>query len=109
MTTVYSGNVELDDAGCATVELPDWMEALNTDFRYQLTCIGAAAPVYVAREVSGGSFAIAGGTPHLKISWQLTGVRQDPWARANPLVVESTKDVEEQGAYLHPEVFAARS
>ena len=44
MKTVYDGVVVLDGAGSAWVELPDWFEALNGDFRYQLTPIGAAAP-----------------------------------------------------------------
>jgi hypothetical protein len=55
--------VTLDDNGEAVVTLPDWVEALNEDFRYQLTCIGGAAPVYVAQEVSEGNFRIAGGSP----------------------------------------------
>jgi hypothetical protein len=45
-TNVYSGTATLDEEGEATVELPEWMGALNEDFRYQLTCLGQFAPVY---------------------------------------------------------------
>jgi hypothetical protein len=105
LVNVYSGNVVLDDDGTATVELPEWMEMLNTDFRYQLTGIGAGAPVYVSREVADSSFGIAGGEPGMTVSWQLTGVRQDPWARENPLVVDAEKNAEERGSYLNPELY----
>lgn len=103
--TCYSGNVVLGEDGTAQVRLPAWTEALATDFRYQLTCIGRSEPVYVAREVADGSFAIAGGTAGLKVSWQLTGVRQDPWAQVNELVVEEDKPEAERGYYRHPEAF----
>jgi hypothetical protein len=101
---LYTGNVTLDDTGEADVTLPDWVEALNEDFRYQLTCIGGAAPVYVAQEVSEGHFRIAGGSPGMKVSWQLVGVRKDPWAQGHPLVVEEEKPPGDKGFYRHPEV-----
>jgi hypothetical protein len=105
MANVYSGNAHLDDNGEAWVELPAWLEALNADFRYQLTCIGAFAPVYVAEELANSRFKIAGGKAGMKVSWQLTGIRQDPWAQAHPLVVEEDKPAGERGSYRHPEVY----
>ena len=102
---VYSGNVALDDNGEARVTLPHWIGTLNTDFRYQLTCIGQAAPVYVSREVSDDAFSIAGGVPGMTVSWQLTGVRSDAWAQANPLVVEQEKADGEKGFFWNPEAF----
>jgi hypothetical protein len=102
---VYSGNVALDDNGEARVTLPKWVAAFNSDFRYQLTCIGQSAPVYVAQEVRDDAFSIAGGTAGMKVSWQLTGVRNDAWAQANPLVVEQEKPEDEKGFFLTPEVF----
>jgi hypothetical protein len=41
MKNIYDGVVALDDKGEAEIELPDWFGALNKDFRYQLTAIGA--------------------------------------------------------------------
>jgi hypothetical protein len=105
MMNVYNGNVVLGEGGEAWVELPEWFEALNRDFRYQLTCIGGFAPVFVADRVAGNRFRIAGGTPKLEVSWQVTGIRQDPWANANRIVVEEEKRPEERGLYLHPEVW----
>jgi hypothetical protein len=80
---VYDGVSTLDESGEAVVELPEWFEALNTAFRYQLTPIGAPAPnLHVAQEITDNSFKIAGGTPEIKVSWQVTGVRKDLLARA---------------------------
>ncbi len=44
MLNVYNGNTLLDINGESVVELPDWFEALNMDYRYQLTAIGAPGP-----------------------------------------------------------------
>jgi hypothetical protein len=107
MKNVYDGVVTLDDKGEAVVQLPDWFEALNRDFRYQLTCIGGYAPVYVADEVANNQFRIAGGKPGLKISWQVTGIRQDAWANAHRIPVEEAKPAKEQGFYLSPALFGA--
>jgi hypothetical protein len=104
MANVYSGNAVMDDRGEAWVELPRWLEALNTDFRYQLTCIGKSAPVFIAQEVAESRFKIAGDNPGLKVSWQLTGIRKDLWALTHPLIVEKPKDANERGLYQHPEV-----
>jgi len=105
MMNIYNGNVVLDATGQAWVELPEWFEALNKDFRYQLTCIGGFAQVYIAEEVSENRFKIAGGTAGMKVSWQVTGIRQDPWAEANRIPVEEDKPEEELGYYLHPELY----
>jgi hypothetical protein len=104
MMNVYNGTV-LDADGRAVVGLADWFEALNRDYRYQLTPIGGPAPdLHIAAEVSGGQFAIAGGTAGQKVSWQVTGIRQDAWANAHRIPVEETKPAEDQGRYLHPEL-----
>jgi hypothetical protein len=103
MKNVYDGVVTLDADGTAWVELPEWFEAVNKDFRYQRTPIGAPAPdLYIAREIEGNRFRIAGGQPGLKVSWQVTGIRHDAYAEAHPLAVEEAKPPEEQGTYLHP-------
>jgi hypothetical protein len=103
MKNVYDGVVVLDADGTAWVEFPTWFEALNKDFRYQFTPIGAPAPnLYVAQEIKDNRFQIAGGTPGLKVSWQVTGVRRDAYAEAHRVAVEEDKPAEEQGTYLHP-------
>lgn len=105
MMNVYNGNVVPDDDGEAWVELPEWFEALNRDFRYQLTCIGGFAQVYIGDEVAENRFLIAGGTPGMKVSWQVTGIRHDPYADAHRIPVEEMKKPEHRGKYLHPEVY----
>ena len=99
---LYDGIVELDADGAATVELPPWFDAVNGDIRYQLTCVGGCAPVYVSDEVTRNRFRIAGGRPGLKVSWQLTGVRRDSYAKAHPMVVEEIKNNEESGRFQNP-------
>jgi hypothetical protein len=102
---LYSGNATLDDSGAVVVQLPDWFEAINKDFRYQLTPIGAPArDLYVAEEISGGHFKIAGGKAGGKVSWQVTGVRNDAWEKAYPMVVETDKGAD-RGHYLTPELY----
>jgi len=91
MANLYSGNVVLDRRGEAVVDLPEWFEALNGDFRYQLTTIGRAAAVYIAKEIENHQFKIAGGRAGMKVSWQVTGVRHDAWAQQHPLQVEEEK------------------
>lgn len=104
MMNVYNGNVVLDAEGRAVIELPDWFEVLNRDFRYQLTPIGVPGPdLFVASQVSGARFEIAGGVPGMTVSWQVTGIRQDPWAEVNRIQVEEDKPSDERGRYLHPE------
>jgi len=109
MMNVYNGNIVLDSKGEATVQLPEWFETLNRDFRYQLTSIGGFAPIYIAQKVHDNTFKIAGGKPGMEISWQVTGIRQDPWANAHRIPVEQQKDVRERGFYLHPELYGQPS
>jgi hypothetical protein len=107
MMNIYSGTTVLDSKGEAVVQLPDWFEALNRDFRYQLSCIGRFAPVYVAQEIENNTFRIAGGASGLKVSWQVTAIRHDAYAEAHPSPVEVEKPAGERGHYLHPELFGA--
>jgi hypothetical protein len=104
MKDVYDGLVVLNKRGEAVVELPDYFEALNQDFRYQLTSIGRFMPLYVAREIKGNRFTIAGGKPGAKVSWQVTGIRHDAYAEAHRTQVEEDKG-KERGTYMHPELF----
>jgi hypothetical protein len=105
MMNIYNGNATLDARGEAGVEMPEWFEALNQDFRYQLTCIGGFAPVYVAETIAGNRFIIAGGEPGMVVSWQVTGVRHDPLAVASRMLVEQDKPASEVGKYMHPEAY----
>jgi len=105
MKNIYDGVVNLDTQGEAVVQLPGWFGTLNKEFRYQLTCIGGFAPVYIAEEISENRFKIAGGNPGMKVSWMVTGIRQDAWANAHRIPVEEEKPPRERGYYLHPELY----
>jgi hypothetical protein len=108
MMNIYNGVIVLDSKGEAYVTLPDYFQALNSDFRYQLTAMGAPGPnLYVAEEISGNHFKVSGGKPGGKVSWQVTGVRQDAYAKAHRIRVEEDKPAREKGHYLHPELFGA--
>jgi hypothetical protein len=106
MMNIYNGLVILDDQGEATVEMPAWFEALNSDFRYQLTALDTASPgLHIAGRLQDKRFKVGGGQPGQEVSWQITGIRQDAWANANRIIVEQDKLDHEKGKYLHPEVF----
>ncbi|MFC1629931.1 hypothetical protein ACFL06_00130 [Patescibacteria group bacterium] len=106
MKNIYDGVIVLNESGEAIVQLPDYFEALNMEFRYQLTAIGEpAAGLYVKKEIQDNYFTIAGGVPRQKISWQVTGTRQDAYAKENPIIVEEEKDPSQKGTYIHPDVF----
>jgi hypothetical protein len=104
MMNIYNGNIVTDKHGVATVVLPDYFEALNQDFRYQLTVIGQFAQAIVVKEISKNHFTIKTSKPSVKVSWQVTGVRHDAYAEAHRIVVEEDKG-KERGTYLHPELF----
>jgi trimeric autotransporter adhesin len=106
MMNVYNGNITTDANGDATVTLPDYFEALNRDFRYQLTVIGQFAQAIVKDEVKDNRFTIKTDKPNVKVSWQVTGIRQDAWANANRIPVEEAKPANEQGTYLYPQGYA---
>ena len=107
MKNIYDGTITTDSAGLATVTLPDWFEALNRDFRYQLTVIGQFAQAIVASEISSNQFGIRTDKPNVKVSWQVTGIRQDAFANANRIPVEVEKDPADRGRYLYPEAIGA--
>jgi len=106
LMNIYTGNVTTDELGLATVTLPDWFQAENTDFRYQLTVIGGRfAQAIVSKEIANNRFTISTNASNVKVSWQITAVRQDAYAKAYPLVVEQEKPANEKGFYIQPELF----
>jgi hypothetical protein len=109
MKNIYDGTVTTDGGATAIVTMPAWFEALNTDFRYQLTVIGQFAQAIVASEIANGSFTIKTSKSGVKVSWQVTGVRQDAWANAHRIQVEVDKAPMDQGHYIHPELFGHES
>jgi hypothetical protein len=110
MMNIYNGNVVTDERGYATVTLPDWFEALNRDFRYQLTVLDDGnTDQFVSAKVVGkmadNQFMIRTSAPCVEVSWQVTGVRQDPYANLHRIQVEEDKSAEDRGKYLHPDAY----
>ncbi len=102
MMNIYNGNITTDSSGFATVYLPEYFDVLNKDFRYQLTVIGSFAQAIVFKKVEGNVFIIQTNQPNIEVSWQVTGVRKDPWAEKNRVIPEVDKKPEDKGKYIHP-------
>ena len=68
---------------------------------------GVVSPsnVSTAREIADNRFTIRTSKPRVKVSWQVSGVRQDPYAEAHRIPVEQDKPAAERGSYLHPELY----
>lgn len=103
MMNVFSGNVVTNADGFATVEMPDYFQAANKDFRYQLTVIGSFAQAIVKEKISGNHFVVQTNEPNIEVSWMVTSVRSDKYAEANRIVPVSEKEI--KGSYLHPELY----
>lgn len=103
---IYRGTAVLDGSGSAVVDLPEYFDDINRDPQYQLTAIGAPAPMlHIASEIANNEFVIAGGMPGMKVSWTVTATRNDAWVQANPPSVEREKSAATRGKYLHPELY----
>ena len=105
MMNVYNGNIITDKDGYAIVKLPDYFDTLNKDFRYQLTVIGSFAQAIINEKIKDNQFTIQTDKPNIEVSWQVTGIRKDPWALQNPIIVEEIKNPYEKGKYLNPEIY----
>lgn len=105
MMNIYNGNITTDQNGKAIVLLPTYFESLNIDFRYQLTVIGAFSQAIIFEEIKENKFTIASDKPNIKVSWQVTGVRNDAYAKKNRVIPEQIKPKSEQGKYLNSEAF----
>ncbi len=101
MMNIYNGNVVTDANGDAIVTMPEYFEALNKDFRYQLTSIGTFSQAIVAEKINGNQFKIKSDKPNVEVSWQVTGVRQDKYANAHRVVPVVEKEPTYKGHYIH--------
>jgi len=107
MKNVYDGVVRTNGKGFATVTLPKWFGALNRDFRYQVTVVGRAhwdAKAAIWNEVKDNRFTIRTDQPEVKVSWQVTGIRNDTYANAHRIQVVVPKGSAD-GRYVHPELY----
>lgn len=104
---IYRGMETFDESGSAIVKLPEYYNIINKKASYQLTPVGAPMPnLYISREISDGTFGIAGGIAGKKVSWILTAERNDPYLQQNPekRQVEVDKG-KRRGLYLMPQLY----
>jgi len=104
---MYNGTIRLDATGAAVVTLPDYFSAINTgDYCYSVTPIGAPMPnLYIAEEIKGNTFTIAGGVAGQKVSWLVYAQRSDAWLRDHPASDVVDKPPEERGTYVYPQAY----
>ena len=109
MMNVYNGNVVTDADGFATITLPPYFEALNKDFRYQVTVIDESGDDFIMakvfRKLANNQFVVKTSQGAVEVSWQVTGIRKDPFANANRVIPEVDKVEGEKGLYIHPEAW----
>jgi hypothetical protein len=106
MLDVYEGVITTGANGRATVRMPRWFQALNGHYRYQLTVIGSRfAQAIVSTPMSHNRFSIRTSHPRVRVSWQVTGVREDPYARAHRIPTEQRKVGRDDGRYLQPRLY----
>jgi len=105
MMNIYNGNITTDANGDAVIEMPAYFNALNAEFRYQLTTIGSFAQVMVSEKINGNSFKIKSNAPNVEVSWMVTGIRKDAFANQHRVQVEVEKNADEKGKYIHPTAF----
>ena len=102
----YSGNVTTGADGRAVVKLPDYFEAINKDFRYQLTVIGSFAQAIISKKINNNQFEIATSQPNIEVSWEVKGVRNDAYMQKEfRLKAEEMKPAGMKGKYFAPEAY----
>ncbi len=103
---LYRGNTQLDNNGEALISLPDYFTAININFSYQLTPVGAPAPgLYIKQEIKDGSFVIAGGVPNSKVSWTVYAERNDMYMQKYPEAKKVVVAKKKPDTYIIPEIW----
>ncbi len=104
---MYRGTIAFDSNGEAVISLPDYFDAVNANFSYQLTPIGGYAPLYIKEKILNGQFIIAGGTAGMEVSWSVYAERNDPYLQQHPesKQVEVNKEDWNKGKYLQPDLY----
>ncbi|MEM9544722.1 MAG: hypothetical protein AAGA77_02050 [Bacteroidota bacterium] len=98
---MYRGNVTTDKNGFAIVQMPVYFQALNIEYAYQLTVIGTFAQAIVDKEMRDNKFTIRTSEPNVKVSWQVTGQRNDRYLQDNPYETVREKTGRDKGRLLY--------
>jgi hypothetical protein len=87
--------------------LPSYFQALNIQYTYQLTVVKQFAQAIIQDEINDNKFTIKTDKPNVKVSWMVTGVRNDPYAKENRIIPEVEKRQDDKGKYLYPAGYKA--
>lgn len=106
----YSGNVVTDSKGYATIQLPDYFEEINANYRYQLTVLDDGereefALVKVVEKIKDNRFKIRTSVPNCEVSWRVEASRNDAYFRNRHIPTEEPKSKNRRGKYFYPEFF----
>lgn len=101
----YSGNTTTDANGSAWVTLPEYVEDINKDFRYQLTVIGDFAQAIVGKKIVGNRFQIKTSKPNIEVSWRVEGERNDRFVETYGASDVVEKPANWKGKYINPELY----
>lgn len=106
----YVGNVITDGKGQAWVQLPDYFEEVNKNFKYQLTVVDDSASgdfvqVKVGKRIKGNRFLIMTSAPNIAVSWEVKADRNDLIVRKMKPSDVVDKVGREKGTYQHPELY----
>ncbi len=106
----YVGNVVTDAKGYGWVQLPDYFEDVNTNFKYLLTVVDDSettsfVQVKVGKKIKGGRFLIMSSAPYTEVSWRVDADRNDLYVRRMKPKDVVDKAGLEKGTYQHPELY----
>lgn len=101
----YSGNTTTDANGSAWVALPEYVEDINKDFRYQLTVIGDFAQAIIGKKIVGNRFQIKTSKPNIEVSWRVEGERNDRFVETYGARDVVEKPANWKGKYINPELY----
>lgn len=105
----YSGTATTGADGYAWVQLPDYFEEINRDFRYQLTVVDDSdsedfVQAKVSKRIRGNRFQIRTSHPNTEVCWEVKAVRNDAYVRHYPPQSVMDKPEGERGFFEHPEI-----
>jgi len=106
----YNGTVVTDSHGYAWVQLPDYFDEINKNFRYQLTVLDdqdsrGFVMAKVSKLIVGNRFQVRTSEPRTTVSWEVKADRNDLYVRNRPPRDVVEKEGLERGTYQHPELY----
>lgn len=106
----YTGVVSTDSNGYAWVNLPDYFQEINTNFKYQLTVVDDAdsngfVMAKVSKKIRGNRFQIRTSAPNVEVSWEIKADRNDAHVRFKRPKDVLEKPAYERGTYQDPVIY----